>query len=152
MKKLLAALFSAFVVLTGTFEASAESITPTELLKLISAQKDQRPVLISFFASWCGPCRMELPHLVKIANDAGQDLCVIGIDLDKDVSAGEVFCKDMGISFPVYSDLGVIAALFGVDSIPFTAVYSDKGKLLFARAGYMDESRINNLIIKAKTQ
>ena len=61
-------------------------------------------VLLNFFATWCPPCRLEIPELVKISQQKKKgDLVVLGVSLDKDVVPFMLknFVKEMKISYPV---------------------------------------------------
>ncbi len=62
-------------------------------------------VLVNFWASWCGPCREEIPELMKIrAALAGQGFEVIGINVDKDRAQANEFMQRFAIDFPVVFD------------------------------------------------
>lgn len=92
-------------------------------------------VLIDFWASWCGPCRKEMPA-VKAAYEkfASKGFEIVGISLDSSQSAWEKGTADLGITWPQMSDLKGWkcegAALYGVNGIPFTLLVDPAGMII----------------------
>lgn len=92
-------------------------------------------VLIDFWASWCSPCRREMPNLVKAYKEyKGKGFDIIGISLDNKADAWEKGVKDLGITWAQLSDLqgwkNSGAALYGVNSIPHTILVDKDGTIL----------------------
>ena len=79
-----------------------------------------RVVLLDFWATWCGPCNAELPHIQKIAQRfQGEPLVVLSVSIDKDAAKWQTFVEQHGMTWPQYWDNGGgMAALFGVHAIP----------------------------------
>ena len=64
-----------------------------------------QPVLLHIFATWCGPCNREMPHMVEAAQDyASRGLAVIGIDAREEDDTVRAFRKRYGITFPIAMD------------------------------------------------
>ena len=91
--------------------------------------------IIDFWASWCGPCRQEMPSMVKLYEAYHeQGLEIVGISLDEDKSAWQKAVKEMGMKWPQLSDLkgwqSAAAELFHVKAIPLTIVIDSNGTIL----------------------
>lgn len=88
-------------------------------------------VLLNFWATWCPPCRKEMPDLEALYQRfAPQGLVILGID-DEDAPTVQPFIAQHGITYPVLLDPGrKVNTLFQIDGIPKTFVYDRDGKLL----------------------
>ncbi|MET0335482.1 MAG: TlpA disulfide reductase family protein [Rhizobacter sp.] len=97
-------------------------------------------VLVNFWATWCGPCRREIPHLNRIADKyKSSGLVLMGINVDEDVrNAAEVATK-MAVSFPVLLDTDKqVSKLYDLNSMPSTMVIDRSGRVRFLHRGYQD--------------
>jgi thiol-disulfide isomerase/thioredoxin len=113
-----------------------------------------RVVLIDFWATWCGPCNEELPHLAKIVKQfAGQPLVVISISVDKDEAKWKQFVTQHEMTWIQYRDAdGSIARSFGNELIPsYYMIGSDGVMLKTQRMGADDdvEGKIKKLLKQA---
>lgn len=91
--------------------------------------------IIDFWASWCGPCRQEMPILVDIHNKFGKaGLCIIGVSLDEDEKQWKDAVNKMNMTWLQLSDLqgwnNSAAQMYGIQSIPFTIIVDNKGHIL----------------------
>jgi tetratricopeptide (TPR) repeat protein len=89
-------------------------------------------VLLDFWASWCGPCRIDMPEVRKIWKKyAGDRFVILGINLDSNRSAFEAYVKEEGVVWPQYYDgLGWgnnLSRLYGVYAIPHTVLIDTDG-------------------------
>lgn len=147
MKKIsygLASLFLCFVCLTGPMPASAEhrAITTTQLLDLIAAAKG-KVVLVNFFASFCPPCRKEVPGLIRIRSEYSSDeLEIIGVSVDRTLEDMTAFVREYDFNFPVYYGGEELAFAFQVSSIPHNVIYDQDGRMVVNEAGYVPEEAL----------
>jgi tetratricopeptide (TPR) repeat protein len=91
-------------------------------------------VLLDFWASWCGPCRVDIPEVKKIwKRHSADQFLIIGINLDSDRKSFEAYMKEAGITWPQYYDgLGwgnKLARLYGVYAIPQTVLVDQEGAI-----------------------
>lgn len=102
-------------------------------------------VILNFFASWCPPCRQEVPDFVELQNKYGREgFSVIGISL---VSAEDTksFAKKMGVNYPMLIDDTVISAVYGpVRSIPTTYILDRDHKIVKVYIGSKSKAVFEN--------
>ena len=93
--------------------------------------------IIDFWASWCGPCRAEMPSVVSLYDDyKDMGLGIVGISLDENRDDWQEAVEKMNMTWTQLSDLqgwnNKAARMFDVNSIPFTMVVDAEGRLLAA--------------------
>ncbi|MGN0309088.1 MAG: redoxin domain-containing protein [Bacteroides sp.] len=92
-------------------------------------------VLIDFWASWCGPCRREMPNLVEAYKQyKGKNFEIVGVSLDRDLESWKKGIADLNITWPQMSDLKYWdcegAKLYAVSSIPHTLLVDGEGTIV----------------------
>jgi peroxiredoxin len=116
-------------------------------------------IVLNFFATWCGPCEMELPHLQAIWNEFRNDgdfrMLVVGREETDD--SVKAFQREHGFTFPMASDQDTsIFNKFASQSIPRTYLISRQGTIIYQCTGYSEEeiSKLKQLLSKelAKTK
>jgi len=97
-------------------------------------------VVLNFWATWCPPCRLEMPSMEKLYQEfKGQGLEVVAINFMEREKAITSFLKENGFSFPVLLDKkGEIARKYGVHGLPVTYLIARNGNLLAKSMGYKD--------------
>ncbi len=97
----------------------------------LSAYRGKSPVVLNFFAEFCGPCRQEFPHLKALDEQyRAKGLKVIAVSLDESRDAASSIPNEHRVKFPVVFDpKGTIAASYGVQAIPHTLVIDRDGKV-----------------------
>jgi thiol-disulfide isomerase/thioredoxin len=96
-------------------------------------------VVIDFWATWCVPCRSEIPGYVALQNKYGKDgLVIVGISTDPANALAKVkkFIQKYGVTYPIVMDDGNIEAKFGgLDGIPTTFIIDRMGRIRERKAG-----------------
>ncbi len=91
--------------------------------------------VIDFWASWCGPCRQEMPNLVKIYDKYKEKgLGIVGVSLDEDKSEWTEAVSSMNMTWTQLSDLqgwhNAAAQMYGIQAIPFTVLVDSTGTVI----------------------
>jgi peroxiredoxin len=126
-------------------ESSSQKTAPAWELKDVdgktvkSSDFKGKVVVLDFWATWCAPCRQEIPGFVELQNQYGKDgLVIVGISLD---DQGPKVVK------PFMMDNGKTAELFGgVDAIPTTFVIDREGKIIHKHVGFVAKSQFEKEI------
>ncbi|MBU6402153.1 MAG: TlpA family protein disulfide reductase [Verrucomicrobia bacterium] len=105
-------------------------------------------VILDFWATWCGPCRLEIPDLVKLHKQyRSQGLVVIGASLDDGSAVVKSFMKQFNIGYPVaMADEKIQRAFGGIEAIPTTYIIDREGGIVHKHVGYTDRAQFEREI------
>jgi thiol-disulfide isomerase/thioredoxin len=99
-----------------------------------------RATIVNFWATWCGPCRIELPELQQLYNDlAGKGVAMVAINVDSPREQVAPFLKRANLTLPVYFLDDETEASIGVRSLPTTVLLDSEGKVVNVWGGYSRE-------------
>jgi len=95
-------------------------------------------VLINFWASWCGPCRQEMPHLDALQKKFQPlGFTVFGVNVEQDRTMADKVLKDIPVSFPIlFDDENQVSKLYDIDAMPVTVLVDRSGEIRFVHRGY----------------
>jgi thiol-disulfide isomerase/thioredoxin len=106
------------------------------------------PVVLDFWATWCGPCQAESPIVNTIARryeDRG--LAVVGVNTSDEDGLAAAYVLKKGLRFPmVYDEGNAIAKKYGVTSLPTLVVISKQGKIVAVRNGVTSDGALDEII------
>lgn len=111
-----------------------------------------QPVVLNFWATWCGPCKVELPGFQAVYDECGDEVAFLFINLTDGMretveGVGE-FLAENGYTIPVYYDMaGDAAATYGAHSIPATALINADGEIVGAQIGMVDEDTLRDAVL-----
>lgn len=102
-----------------------------------------KPIVLNFWASWCSPCKSEMPEFNKVYEEVGEDITFMMVDLvdgqHETKEKGAQYVKEQGFSFPVYFDTKQDAAYkYGIASIPTTIFINKDGYIVTGAEGAID--------------
>jgi thiol-disulfide isomerase/thioredoxin len=109
-------------------------------------------VVLDIWATWCPPCRAEIPHFIEIQNEyKDKGVTVVGMSVDSTGPADVAkFVKDNGMNYPIVMADEKTAAAYGADQgIPFTLVIDKNGNVVSRHLGLTDKSVFEDDIKKA---
>ncbi|MGI6334716.1 MAG: TlpA family protein disulfide reductase [Saccharofermentanales bacterium] len=106
-----------------------------------------RPVVLNFWASWCPPCRQEMPHFDRVYREVKDDVMFMMVDLvdgqREKQTDGQEYIDLEGFTFPVFFDTDRDAArVYGITSIPSTLFIDKDGFIAYGYRGGIDESTL----------
>lgn len=112
-----------------------------------------KPVVVNFFASWCGPCKMEMPYFEECYKEYGDQVIFMMVDLcgyDNDTrEAADEMVAAGGYTFPVYYDTdGSAMMAYAIRSMPTTIFVSADGELKGRQTGAMNEATLRATVEK----
>lgn len=99
-----------------------------------------RVVMVNFWATWCGPCKIEMPHLVRLYEKyRASGFQLLGVNIDDDPRNAVAGAAKLGITFPVLLDGDKrVAKLYDLSTMPTTLLIDRDGTLRHVHRGYRD--------------
>ena len=107
-----------------------------------------KPVFIDFWATWCGPCRLSLPHTAKLAKEHGKEITVLAVT-NEDVKTIKAFQQEEKLIFPALRDPDdTVRDTFKVTSLPTFVIIDAQGNLVEYVRGFANQAPIDNALFK----
>lgn len=106
-----------------------------------------KAVLINFWATWCGPCRVEMPALQSRFDFYSPDLVILAVDNDESLELVSAFFDELGLTFPALLDPGaVIQDLYKIRGYPSSFVVDRDGIIRAIHIGIMTEDQLDGYL------
>lgn len=95
-------------------------------------------VMINFWATWCGPCRQEMPLLDDLYNRYERvGFNLLGVNIDDDSNRAMDMIRELGVNFPVLFDASKeVSKMYRVDAMPVTVIVDREGTVRYVHQGY----------------
>jgi thiol-disulfide isomerase/thioredoxin len=108
-------------------------------------------VMINFWATWCAPCKYEIPALSATYKDyADKGFVLLGVMMDHDEVAGDElteFAKSVGLAYPIVPiDADIWSTFNAPDALPMTFIYDRAGKLRLRHRGALSENQLESVV------
>jgi thiol-disulfide isomerase/thioredoxin len=113
-----------------------------------------KAVLLNFWATFCGPCKVEMPWLVELQKQYGpQGLEIVGVALDDSGKESiQKFAKEMGVNYIILQGQDVVGDAYGAVGLPATYYIDRNGKIIDSALGLVSRSEIEDNIKKSLAQ
>ncbi len=146
MKTLLLGVWVGMALMASSALLASEPGSPAANFTLKSAEGENirlseyrgQVIMLNFWASWCGPCRQEFPHLDalhKKYSDLG--FSVFGVNVEQDRAQADKVLREIPVSFPIlFDDQNKVSKLYGIDAMPMTVLVDRNGITRFIHRGY----------------
>lgn len=106
-----------------------------------------RPVVVNFFASWCVPCRSEMPTFARVAGDFDGQVVFLGVDHQDSRGPALALLQETGVTYPTgYDPDGAVAREYGLFGMPSTVFVSADGDVVATRTGEMSETELRDAL------
>jgi peroxiredoxin len=106
-----------------------------------------KSVLLNFWATWCGPCRLEMPSIQKRYEQYAPDLAVLAINFDEPQEIVQQFVSELGLTFDILLDPGgEIQQLYRVMGYPTSYFVDAQGIVRIHHVGYMSETQLDEYL------
>lgn len=105
------------------------------------------PLVVNFFASWCPPCRVELPALEAVHQQVGDDVRFLGVNVDYDTSTWKSLVAESGITYEtVYEPGQELLRAVGGKGMPTTILVTGDGEIVHVHTGLLTDDALRQLI------
>ena len=109
----------------------------------LSENVGKKIIVLNFFATWCGPCRAEMPELNRYFDEhQSQPFVLLGIDAEEKGDRVDAFLNELKVDFPAGVDQGPIQKKYGVESFPTTVVIGVDGKVQLYETGALANANV----------
>lgn len=160
LKHIYLLLFCLVSLLGAVATSGTNDQAPDFVLKAMSGENVRlselrgQVVMINFWASWCGPCRQEMPHLEALHQRYEPlGFTLLGVNVEKERDKADQMLRDMTVSFPILLDShNEVSKLYGVVAMPSTVLIDRDGIVRHVHNGYKPgyeqqyQSQIRSLI------
>jgi thiol-disulfide isomerase/thioredoxin len=119
----------------------------------LTGPEAHRPVVLTFFASWCAPCRTELPTVARVARqqeEVRRGVVFVGVDGNDDPASGLSFARTSGVAFPVGANAdSALAPRYGLVGYPGTVFIDASGTIVETVRGPVSRATLEGFVARS---
>ncbi len=134
-------------------DAGESRLPPVELVALedgsalLLDEPADAPRVINLWATWCAPCRTELPHFDEVAQQAGPSIAMLGVNVGEGTSTAAALVEELGLRFSQsVNPAGDITSELEVTGLPATVFATADGEILQVHGGVLDDDQLRDRI------
>lgn len=147
-------LLLVLLLLGACSSSGADSLPDLELATLdggsidLAAQRDT-PLVLNLWATWCAPCRRELPAFDRVSQDAADEVTIVGVNQGDDIEAASSMIDELGIGFSQALDSSSeLSRELAITSMPSTIFVSTSGEVVETHPGELSVDQLTALLEK----
>lgn len=146
---------AATLVLAACGGESGETLPDVDITGLTSGETSQLsdiegPAVVNLWATWCAPCRAEIPDFEEVHRARSDEVRFVGINVGEDPSVAVDFIDEIGATYDQYADLdGAVSTELRATSMPVTVVIDADGVITTRHLGPLDQQGLNAAIDEA---
>lgn len=126
--------------------AQPKTVALNALLDMVKLNKG-KVVVLNFFATWCPPCKEEIPGLVALAKTyPASKVAIIGVSVDQDPAAIAPFAQSLNVNYPIFHAGNDVTEAFSVRTIPHNVIYDTTGQMAANVTGLVTEADLKEFI------
>lgn len=108
------------------------------------------PAVVNLWATWCAPCRAEIPAFEEVHRERGADIRFVGVNVGEDLADAQGFVDVVGATYDQFADLdGDVATALRATAMPVTIVIDAEGSITTRHLGPLDQDGLNDAIDEA---
>lgn len=130
-------------------EITATDVQTGQTVKLSDLRG--QPVFLNFWATWCGPCKIEMPAMEALYKEAGPKLRILAVGQTPWETQEQLatYAKNLGLTFPILYDAGAAAETYGVVGVPTSYFIDGEGIIKAIYPGLLSEEKMRTLAAAA---
>jgi len=146
---------TAAIVLAACGGESGDTLPDVDITGLRSGESSQLsdiegPAVVNLWATWCAPCRAEIPDFEEVHQARIDEVRFVGINVGEDPSVAVGFIDEVGASYDQFADLdGDVSTELNATSMPVTVVIDEEGTITTRHLGPLDQEGLNEAIDEA---
>jgi len=143
---------AAVLVLAACGGESGETLPDVDITGLTSGESSQLsdlegPAVVNLWATWCAPCRAEIPDFEEVHQQRGNEVRFVGINVGEDPGVAIGFIDEVGATYDQFADLdGEVSTELQATSMPVTVVIDADGVITTRHLGPLDQEGLNEAI------